>query len=209
MEQDKLTSLVDRMEATLDGGDRVSLGELLDALGQQGFGPVLLFGAFGMILPLGMVPMMPLFFGLLLFSAGWQLVRGHRGFRMPGWLARRTVPSGVVQRSIGRLHPWAEKAGRASGAHWADLAEKRWVRLGGALTTMLSAGIILALGFIPGLPAAMSVPVALFALGLTLNNGALAVASLAVLPPAIALTVWLMPWPPWSPIVDAVARWTG
>ena len=57
---------------------------------------------------------------------------------------------------------------------------------------MGSGALMIALGFVPGLPAALALPVALFGLGLTIRNGLLALLGLVVLVPELIGAVWLL-----------------
>ena len=92
-----LRDLVDRVDAATEDCATITLGDLLAALGERGFGPVLLLGAVGMMLPVGMLPGVPLAVGCLLLVAGWQMLRGRDGLRLPRWLARRELPARQIQ----------------------------------------------------------------------------------------------------------------
>lgn len=196
--QSDIEGVVEEIEEAAEGGGRVSVGELLSSLGERGFGPVLLAASAFMLLPVGMLPMVPAGVGLLLVVAGWQLLRGRDGLRLPAFVTKRSLPADPIERSAEKARPWARKAGRLFGHRWARLTRSSAVlHAGGALTMVVGAAMVL-LGAIPGLPATLAVPVALYGLGLTANNGFLVLAAFAVFVLAAWAVAWLLPWPPWA-----------
>ncbi|UWQ22853.1 exopolysaccharide biosynthesis protein [Jannaschia sp. W003] len=189
---------VDQIEDVATDAERISVGDVLDALGEQGFGPILLVSSLAMLLPVGMLPGMPAVVGLILVLTGWQLLKGGDGVRLPGWISRRTFSAEPVHRSLERAHRWTRKADRLVGPRWTEWARHRYAQWGGAILTMLCGAVMIVLGAVPGLPAALALPVALFGLGLTADNGVLVALAGVLVIPVIALMLWLSPVPlPW------------
>jgi hypothetical protein len=89
--------------------ERVSLGELMDAMEGRAYGALLLIFAFPNILPsppglaavLGL-PLVVLSFGMMLGRAPW----------LPGFIRNRSVPRDSFALVFSRAAPWVEKAER-------------------------------------------------------------------------------------------------
>lgn len=191
--------VVDEIEDVAEAAsDTVSVHEVLHGLGERSFGPILLVASLAMILPIGMVPGVPAVIGAVLAVAGWQLLKGDEGIRLPGLIAERRVSTDLVERSAEKARPWARRAGKLFGHRWEGLTQSHLVLHVGGAVVMVIGAVMIALGAIPGLPAALALPVAIYGLGLTANNGLLVLAAGAILVPAVAALAWIVPWPPWA-----------
>ncbi len=84
-------------------GERVSLGALVDALGDRSLGTILLALALPTVapVPLGLSCLFDL--PILLFSA--RLAFGRRGAALPDWLLRRSVSRRMAERMIDAAMP--------------------------------------------------------------------------------------------------------
>lgn len=90
---------------------RVSVGEMVDTLGDTGFGLTLLL----MMLPVFItIPGLPvgIFFGFLVALLGIQIARGADRLRLPAGIRARTLPAGQVRHVLLATLPWLERAER-------------------------------------------------------------------------------------------------
>ena len=55
----EIESVLASLEKTAEGEETVEIGNILKALGERGFGPILLVLSMFLILPVGMIPGMP------------------------------------------------------------------------------------------------------------------------------------------------------
>lgn len=83
-------------------GERLTLGQLVDALGRSGQGLVLLLLALPAFIP---VPALPtgLVFGTALALVAMQMIGGREALTLPGFLRQRALPRTAVVSTIERL----------------------------------------------------------------------------------------------------------
>ena len=158
-----------RISEALDGlrtrhpGPRVSLGDLLDALGDRGFGLIVLALALPNGIPGPTLPGFSAIFGVPLVLMGSQLLRGWREPRIPRGFRRRSVTRDGFSRFLDRALPRIRRVER-----WLRPRESWLTNVGGGRLAGLAVilmGIVLSLPVPLGnLPIAWSLVV--LALGL-------------------------------------------
>ncbi|MBM2576213.1 exopolysaccharide biosynthesis protein [Jannaschia sp. Os4] len=198
MASNEVEGVVEQIDAVVEENEQVSVRDVVQGLGERSFGPILLVTAVAMILPVGMIPGVPAVIGAILAVVGWQVLNGRDGIRLPDFIAKRCVPADKLEASVEKAKPWARKLGDLAGHRWEGLTQSGAVLHASGVVLMVIGATMVALGAIPGLPAALAVPVAVYGLGLTANNGVLVATAAAMLVPAVGVIVWLMPWPPWA-----------
>ncbi|HET8725912.1 MAG TPA: exopolysaccharide biosynthesis protein [Alphaproteobacteria bacterium] len=154
------------------GDPRVSLGELITAMGDRAYGVLLLLFALPNMLPIG-VPGMTAVFGapLILFSA--QLAIGLPAPWVPVWLANRSISHEHLSRVIGRSLPYLEQAER--------LLRPRWLVFTGSLGERVIGFVCFVLGLVIALPIPLgnilpAAAVAVLAIAILERDGAAAIA---------------------------------
>ncbi|HYC15242.1 MAG TPA: exopolysaccharide biosynthesis protein [Stellaceae bacterium] len=158
-----------RISDALDGlrqshtGPRVSLGDLLDALEDRGFGLIVLALALPNGIPGPTLPGFSALFGIPLILVGTQLLRGWHEPRIPQWLRRRSVTADGFSRFLDRALPRIRRVERWLRPRDSWLTGVGGGRLAGIGTILM--GIVLSLPVPLGnLPIAWSLVV--LALGL-------------------------------------------
>lgn len=149
----------------------VSVGDIMAALGARGHGPIMLTLAALMLLPMGMLPVMPSLIGVLLGLTGGQMLLGGKAVTLPGFLARRRFDGEHLRGALARAAPLGLRVSRVLRPRWRGLVESRvslWLI---ALYLLSAAMVMVTLGAIPGLPFVLCLPVMLFGLGLTTGDG--------------------------------------
>ncbi|MGB0498200.1 MAG: exopolysaccharide biosynthesis protein [Rubricella sp.] len=190
-EQHELSRVVQRLRRSTGDAEHVTLATLFDAMDREGQGLPLLICSGFMILPTGLIPGAPALMATFLMLTAFRMLTGRKSTRLPGWLARRRLTT----EDLGRAFDLAERA----ALRLDPLVRARWGRslLGPhmvalmALATLGLALPMLVIGFIPGVPALLSIPILLFGIGLTSRDGLPAALGLALLAPVVALVVWL------------------
>lgn len=86
-------------------GEHITLDEILSALGNNGFGLLVLILALPNAIPGPIIPgfSVPFAIGIILFSI--QILRGDRQPLLPPWLRRRTVKRARFRRFVDRAEP--------------------------------------------------------------------------------------------------------
>ena len=172
---------------TIGTRERVLLGELTDSLGPRGFGPIILLAAAMMMLPTGIIPGVPAFMGVLLLLAGGQMLSGKRELWLPPRIYGITLPGPALLRGLVRAKPVAIKLERWVKARWLFLVEWRASLWFIAVILILSSGVIIVIGAIPGLPFLLALHVLAIGIGLTAGDGRFVAAGFALFLPSAFL----------------------
>jgi len=171
-----------------DGAERVALGDLLRRIGMRGFGPVLILASGLLILPVGMIPGVPGAIAILIGLVAIELLSGGKALRLPGRLARMTLPATLVAAAVKRSRPVTRAIGRLLRPRATVLATARVAQIGLGLVLGAIAILLFAVGFVPGLPFLLAVPVLLLGLGMTARDGlVLSIGLAGAVAPAIFL----------------------
>lgn len=173
-EPDTLTEVLDGVERSV-GDERsapaeMTMGELLDAVGRQSYGPLLLIIGLFAISPATVVPGMTWFAaGLTLLVAG-QMALGLQHMWLPGWILRTKAPRALVRNGVREVRGWSAQIDGLLRPRLVFLAKPPFVNLV-ALLCIGAALITFPLGFIPLAPLAPGLAVVFFGLGMTARDG--------------------------------------
>jgi hypothetical protein len=147
---------------------RLSLDDLLDALGDQGFGLLVLALALPNAVPGPMIPGFSLPFAVGIAVLGVQLMAGLKRPNLPGWLRRRSVSRDGFERFVERAEPRLLRIERLIRPRRSWLTAGPGERIVGGTLVLLS--LVLALPVPLGnLPVALATSV--IALGLLEGDG--------------------------------------
>lgn len=163
---------------------RFAVADLLSALGDQGFGLLILLLALPNVVPGPMIPGFSVPFALAIGLLGLQLARGFPMPRLPGWLKRRSMPSERVRRFVLRTEPLLRRLERWLRPHPSGLTQGRGERLIGIVLVALSA--VLALP-VPFGNAPIGFSIIILALGLLEGDGRTLTLGLAA---GLLATLW-------------------
>ncbi|WP_114858162.1 exopolysaccharide biosynthesis protein [Azospirillum brasilense] len=172
--EERTSDVLAAFRANLPDG-RVSLGDLIQALGDRSLGTILLALSLPTIapVPLGVSCLFDL--PILLFSA--QMAFGKRGAALPGWILRRSVSRSLAARMIDKAMPRLtaiERMLKPRHSRFASIDGERWF---GVLVLLLSLTCVVPLpltGWLPGFA------LVLLSLGLIERDGAAVAVSLAL-----------------------------
>jgi hypothetical protein len=146
--------------------DRVSIRDVVDALGDRSFAPVMILLAVPNAIPF--IPGSSTVLGLLLALLAVQLLFGFRRVWLPERLNRWSFDRDGFGRVVAKVTPWLARFERmARPRYWPEsyrLAE----RLAGAVAIVLSLMIMLPIPFANGMPA---IAICLLALGISERDG--------------------------------------
>lgn len=103
-EKANLTAIVDRIiEATQK--EHLYIDELVEAIGQASFTPVLLLPALAVVSPLSGIPLFSTVMGFVIFLVAFQMLLGRDQLWLPQWLLRHKTSSPRVRSVLQRLRP--------------------------------------------------------------------------------------------------------
>lgn len=92
--------------------DKVTFGDMVDALGERGFGMLLILLALPNCIPFPGVPGVSFVTGMAIFYIGIQLILGRDEPALPDWLNRKSFTRGQLAGFITKTTPllrWLEK----------------------------------------------------------------------------------------------------
>jgi hypothetical protein len=92
-----------RNEAAPDG--RISVGDLMDAIGERSFGPLLLVPSLIAVSPVGAIPGLPAITSAVIVLVAAQILLRHEHFWIPGWLSRRSIDAHKMERGLEKFRP--------------------------------------------------------------------------------------------------------
>ncbi len=150
VEEERTSDVLARFRANLPPG-RVTLGDLIRALGDRSLGTILLALSLPTIapVPLGVSCLFDL--PIVLYTA--QLAFGRRGAGLPDWLLRRSIGTGLAARTLDAAMPrlvWIERMLKPRLHRLARIDQERWF---GMLLFILTLTCIIPLpltGWLPG-----------------------------------------------------------
>lgn len=100
-EPKNLEELLDRIGDAVRDRDEISLGMILDEVGRRSFGPLLLLAGLITLAPvIGDIPGVPTIMALLVLLIALQVLFRQEHVWLPGWLLRRSVERGKLQKSL-------------------------------------------------------------------------------------------------------------
>lgn len=172
---------------TAESGARLTVHDVMTAIGEQSFGPLILVPALIGLSPIGAIPGVPAVTSAVIFLIAGQILLGLKHFWLPGFLARRNVEADALGRGVARLRSTARFVDRFVGLRLVFLTD------GPALYVIAAACVLIALvtPVIELVPLAGIVPnaaLAAFALAITARDGVWAILAFAF----TAFTAWLL-----------------
>jgi hypothetical protein len=81
-------------------GAKVSVGEIMEAIGQRSFGPLLLLGGLLGMTPVSAVPTVPSLIALITILVSVQLLFGRKSIWIPRWMEKLSVKAEKVKKSV-------------------------------------------------------------------------------------------------------------
>lgn len=167
------------LRRTADRHDRVSIGDVLDAIGDRSYGPALLIPALIEITPIGGIPGLPTFLALIIAVAAVQLLLDKDHLWLPQFIQQRAVSADKLHKAADKLNPFAVRLDR-----WFHGRLRRFVR---QPLPRIAAAIVVALcltvpplEFVPFASTGPMLAIAAFGLAMLVRDGLLMIAALAI-----------------------------
>lgn len=181
-----LSDVLDQLEDAGDG-ETVSVGDIVEEIGGDAFGPLLLVPALFLVTPVSGVPGMPSIGSLLISLIAIQIVLGRDALWLPGFLRRREMKKQRLDKALSWLRKPAGWIDRISSERLTILTQRPWIMLPASLCALM---VLLAPAF-ETVPFSVSIAagaVALFALGMVARDGIMVLIALLI----FVLTGWLI-----------------
>ncbi|WP_417279378.1 exopolysaccharide biosynthesis protein [Celeribacter sp.] len=185
-DRDHLTEMFGDLDSLTETQQELSIGTLVKTMESRGVGPFYVLT--GMLVTfVGSIPGLPAIAGGLLILLSAQTLRGKRGLWLPHWLRDRPISADTLRSGSHKAQAFAAKLTPFVHERLTWLVTGRGPsRIFAILTALCGLGMIL-VGFIPGLPIALSLPLIALGIGLTGRDGVWIIAALALLLPGVVL----------------------
>ena len=100
-EDSNLMDLIDSIENMEQDASRVSVDDVVHAVGRRSFGPLLLVAGLITLTPIiGDIPGMPTLMAALVLLVSVQLLAGSEAFWLPKWLLKRSISRPKFDKGI-------------------------------------------------------------------------------------------------------------
>lgn len=172
-----LTETLEVLEDETEG-TKVVFGDIVEALNHRGFGPLLMAPALLTILPTGAIPGIPALSALFICLVAGQILIGRRYPWMPKRLKKFSFKRQKLISAIELAKPYTTKIDRFIRPRLTFLSRKGFQWLIAAICCVL-AGFMGLIGFVPLMPALISLPILFFAIGISSKDGIMTVCGFA------------------------------
>ena len=185
-----LGQLLVQLERLADEYDPITLGQVLEALGQRSFAPLLLVAGLILFSPLSGIPGVPTLMGLTILLTSMQMLLLRRHLWLPQWLLRKSISATRFLRVVRWLQRPATSIDR-----WLQPRLSVLVHRGGSyLIALVSTAIGMALPAMEILPFSATIAglaLTLFGLALVAQDGLTALIALGVTGLIAGFSLWL------------------
>ncbi len=187
---ENLGQLFDKIEETSEGKDKVSLGEILDAVGSRSFGPMLLVAGIVTLAPVvGDIPGVPTLMGMVVLLIAGQLLFHRDHIWLPNWLLNRSAPRDKLMKALGWMRSPARFIDKLLRPRLTMLAQGFGVYII-ATACLLVAIAAPPMELVPFSANAAGAALTAFGLGLMAKDGILILLSYTILAATIGLVLY-------------------
>jgi hypothetical protein len=183
--------ILDKLRELAGKGDKVHLGDIVEAMGKRSFAPFLMIPALIDISPVGSIPGLPTFLALVIAITAVQLLIGRDHLWLPGFIARRSRKSEDVKKAADKLDGLARRLDRWFHGRMRRFTTKPFQRIAAALILVLTLTVP-PLELLPLATTAPMAAIAAFGLALLVHDGLLMLIAGAMSIGAVALGLGLM-----------------
>ncbi|MFW2543432.1 exopolysaccharide biosynthesis protein [Primorskyibacter sp. 2E107] len=169
-----LCDVLDRVEPR-DGEDAVSVETMLERIGTSSFPAIMLAPAVLLVSPVSGIPTVPTFGGLIMVIVALQALFGRKHLWLPGFLTRRKIKAGKLQRGVDWLRKPAAWMDRHSHGRLCFLTRKplKWLAYVATIAIAVSWPVLEILPFVTSFGAGA---IAMIMFGMMTRDGAYVVA---------------------------------
>lgn len=165
----KLMEALKTVEADTTGAE-ISVEDVVETLNHRGFGTILLIPPALTILPTGMIPGVPAVCAALVVILAAQMATGRENPWLPGFLKKMSIRRHKFRSAIRQAKPYIKTIDSMTHPRL-EFLNNKGAQMAVALLCIGLGLMIAGLGFIPFVPAILSLPIFFFALGLSARDG--------------------------------------
>lgn len=186
-----LQGVISQLSDAAEGAERVSLGDLVDAMGRSSMAAVLLVPALLLISPISGVPGASVVGGIVIALISAQILLRREKVWLPEFIRNRTLPGSTLRKGLEWLRKPARRFDGLAPARPEGGKHAWWMPVLAAMCLLLGLGMPM-LELIPFSSSIVATLIA--ALALTMLTGRLTIAMVAIVlaSAAIYAVVWLI-----------------
>ena len=181
---DVVSHLRDRVSQEDETRKTVTVGDVVEAIGERGFGPVFLILSALILTPLGGVPGVPTFTAAIMTFAALHMLFGSDHIWTPRIIRRQNVPDRRLCAALDRLEPVAARMDRWFGQRMSMLAGKAARKVAAVFILALCATVP-PLELVPFAGIIPMIGIFIFGLAITARDGAVMFLAICAAVPAL------------------------
>lgn len=178
-EPESVEEVIGELDELASQGDEVCIGDVLDDFGGRSFGPFILIFALLELTPIGAIPGAPTVLASIIALVAVQMLFGKEHIWMPQWLQQRAVESKKLHKGIAKLRGIAHWLDEHSHGRLEGLTEGVWIKIA-AVVILLLCATVPPLEVLPFASSAPMLAIAAIGLALTVRDGVIMLAALAL-----------------------------
>ena len=183
--------ILDRLEELAGQEDKVSLGDVIETLGNRSQAPFLVILPLIDISPIGGIPGLPTVLAAIIILVAAQILFGHKHLWLPGFLSKRSVSSKKLCKATGKLRGLARFMDRWFHGRLPALTKGPFVRVAAGACILLALTVP-PLELLPFATTAPMAAIAAFGLALLVRDGLLMIIAILLSGAAVALGLGLL-----------------
>ena len=156
-------------------GQKITIGEITEALNHRGFGPMLLIPVVLTILPTGAIPGVPVLCSCLIVLTSGQIICGRHYPWLPKWVKNFSFERKKFLSAMNKTKPIVTVIDHYVSPRLDFFSNDIMQRIIACFCLVLAL-MIAVVGFVPFMPALISIPILFFALGLSSKDGIMTLA---------------------------------
>lgn len=184
-----LEELLDELSGSAEHGGKVSLGDLIESVGQRSFGPLLMLAGLIALSPLSGIPGMPTTVAVLVVVVAVQFMMQRDHFWLPRWVLARQVPHDKLCKALHLLRRPASFIDRFLRPRLEFMTHAAGI-YAIAILCVVIASTMPPLEVVPFAATSAGAALALFGLSLIANDGLLAMIAILVTALVAGLVVY-------------------
>lgn len=184
-----LEQLLNHIARVSANQERVSIGTVVNSVGQRSFAPLLLVIGAILTSPLSGIPGLPTTMAIFVLLVAVQLLVGRDHFWLPQWLLNRSVPRARLLQAIHWLQRPAQLVDRAVKPRLTFFVRGTGQYTIAAICIVIALGVPL-LEIVPFLATLAGVVLTMFGLSLVAYDGALALLAFVLTAVAFGLVLY-------------------
>ncbi|GAA4221841.1 exopolysaccharide biosynthesis protein [Sphingomonas endophytica] len=182
--------ILDAIDDLAGKQDEVAVGDVVEALGARGFGPLLIVMPLIDISPIGSIPGLPTAMAAVIMLIAVQMALGRKHLWLPGFVRRRAVSADKVRKAVKKTRGVARFMDRWFHGRLPALTRGPFVRAA-AIGVIALACAVPPLELLPLATTAPMLAIAAFGLAITVRDGLLMIVATVLAMAAVGIGVGL------------------